>query len=76
MRHDQSQQTSLHIYRIIYLDTLRIICNRSPLKGAIGTQKNDGWWNCKMDVYINICSIAIQANSFQDNMAVYPGADY
>ena len=63
-RHDHSHQTSLQIYRIIYLDTWRIIVL------LYDTQKNGGWQNnCEMDAYNNFYSIAVQANSFQDNMA-------
>ena len=36
-------------------------------KMQIGTQKNGGRRNCKMADYVH--SIAIQANSFQNNMA-------
>ena len=33
----------------------------------IGTQKNGGWLNREMADYL--CSVAMQANSFHDNMA-------
>ena len=36
-------------------------------KVQIGTQKNGGWWMCEIADYLY--SVAIQANSFQNNMA-------
>ena len=33
----------------------------------IGTQMNGGWQNCEMADYL--CSVAIQANLFHNNMA-------